>query len=118
MELRKYQNEYYVQIFYKNSVHNPVPIMIPGCGGTACALPKMYEIYDEIIPKNDFDTECLIPPTIQMATDWVMYYWIFILFIYLFLIINFGLLNAKSLNTKKKKLWTQFVEGNEKQTQN
>lgn len=60
MELRKYQNEHYVQIFYKNSVRNPDAIMIPGCG-TACPLSKMYEIYDNIIPKNDFDTECQLP---------------------------------------------------------
>lgn len=68
VELRKLQNEYYVQIFYKNSARNPKPIMIPGCG-TACPLSKMYEIYDDIIPKNDFDTECLIPQSMANALD-------------------------------------------------
>ncbi|XP_037048491.1 prostatic acid phosphatase-like [Bradysia coprophila] len=68
LELRKIGNEHIVQIFYKNSDKNPGPIDIPGCG-TACPLSKMYEIYDDIIPKNDFDTECLIPEEADTRTD-------------------------------------------------
>lgn len=60
MELREFDGEHYVQIFYKNSDKNPEAIAIPGCG-TSCPLRKMYEIYDEIIPKNEFDVECQIP---------------------------------------------------------
>lgn len=58
--MRKHEDEYYVQIFYKNSIKNPEAIYIPECG-TACPLAKMYDLYDDIIPKNDFQTECLIP---------------------------------------------------------
>lgn len=64
LELRKVGNEHLVQIFYKNSDKNPEPIDIPGCG-TACPLSKMYQIYDHIIPKNDFDDECLIPEEVD-----------------------------------------------------
>lgn len=48
-----------MQIFYKNSNDSPDPIHIPGCG-TSCPLSKMYELYDDILPKNDFATECQI----------------------------------------------------------
>ncbi|XP_037048455.1 lysosomal acid phosphatase-like [Bradysia coprophila] len=58
LELRIYHNHYYVQIFYKNSsTETPMPIRIPRCGNI-CPLSKMYDIYDDILPKNDFKTEC------------------------------------------------------------
>jgi len=57
VELRSYKNEFYVQIFYKNSDKNPNAMYIPGCG-IACPLRKMYEIYDKILPKHPFDIEC------------------------------------------------------------
>ncbi|XP_037031472.1 prostatic acid phosphatase-like [Bradysia coprophila] len=60
LEMRKRDDEYYVQIFYKTSDKTPEPIQIPGCG-TQCPLSKMYEIYDHIIPKKQFDDECEIP---------------------------------------------------------
>lgn len=59
VELRNYQNEAYVQLYYKNSEMTPEPINIPQCG-TACPLSKMYELYAEILPQNDFPTECNI----------------------------------------------------------
>lgn len=57
MELRRYKDEHYLQIFYKNSDRNPEAMELPECG-KACPLSKMYEIYDDILPKNDFSTEC------------------------------------------------------------
>lgn len=59
LELRLYQNQYYVQLYYRNSVRAPEPINIPQCG-TACPLSAMYELYAEILPQNDFNTECSI----------------------------------------------------------
>lgn len=59
MELRYYQNDYYIQLYYKNSAKTPEPINIPQCG-SACPLSKMYQLYAEILPKKDFDTECNI----------------------------------------------------------
>ncbi|KAG4065183.1 hypothetical protein HA402_007580 [Bradysia odoriphaga] len=59
VELRQYKSEHYVQIFYKNSNETPDPIHIPGCG-TMCPLSTMYELYDDILPKNNFATECKI----------------------------------------------------------
>ncbi|KAG4079088.1 hypothetical protein HA402_001059 [Bradysia odoriphaga] len=59
MEMRYYQNEFYVILYYKNSDANPEPINIPNCG-TACPLSRWYQLYDGILPKNDYKTECLI----------------------------------------------------------
>ncbi|KAG4079489.1 hypothetical protein HA402_005186 [Bradysia odoriphaga] len=59
VELRSYKGENYVQIIYKNLNETPYVINIPGCG-YACPLEKMYEIYDNILPKQPFDVECEI----------------------------------------------------------
>ncbi|KAG4068617.1 hypothetical protein HA402_004958 [Bradysia odoriphaga] len=59
-EVRKRDDEYYVQISYKTSDKTPEPMQIPGCG-TQCLLSKMFEIYDDIIPKKSFDDECELP---------------------------------------------------------
>lgn len=59
LELRSFDNEYYVQVFYKNSEKTPHPIKIPGCG-TVCPLSKLYEICGNILPKNGYDIECQI----------------------------------------------------------
>lgn len=57
-ELYQSDNDHYVQIFYKNSTETNIPAMeIPKCG-TKCPLNKMYELYDEILPKNSFEEEC------------------------------------------------------------
>lgn len=46
----------YVQIFYKNTTDEPFSLAIPGCG-ERCPLEKMFEIYDDILPK-DWESEC------------------------------------------------------------
>lgn len=39
------------------------PLNITGCG-TKCPLDKFYQLFDDIIPKQDFETECkLWPPS-------------------------------------------------------
>lgn len=35
------------------------PLLIPNCG-KRCPLEKLYEIYEEIIPVDDFETECRV----------------------------------------------------------
>lgn len=55
-----------MQIFYKNSKETPDPSYIPGCG-TLCPLSKMYELLDDILPKDDFNTEC-------QRDDWAFQY--------------------------------------------
>lgn len=60
LELRYYQNEYYVTLYYRNENQQTVePIYIPQCG-TACPLAKFKQVYAAILPKNSFDVECNI----------------------------------------------------------
>lgn len=55
MQLFKSRQEYYVQVFYRrDDSENLAPIYIPRCG-VKCALDKLYELFDEILP-NDSDT--------------------------------------------------------------
>lgn len=56
-ELRIQNDKPFVQIFYRNTTETPVPLMIPGCG-KSCALEKMFEIFQDVMPKFDFETEC------------------------------------------------------------
>lgn len=45
-------------MFYKSNPRAKVKAMnIPKCG-IRCALNDLYELYDDIIPKSDYDTEC------------------------------------------------------------
>jgi len=58
LELRYYQSEYYVTLYYRNNNQQTVePIFIPQCG-TACPLWKMQQLYAAVLPKNSFDVEC------------------------------------------------------------
>lgn len=57
-ELYKLNGNYNLQIFYKNtSTETLKPLMIPKCG-TTCPLNKMFELYSDVIPDGDFETEC------------------------------------------------------------
>lgn len=57
-ELYKSQDNYYVQLFYRNtSVEVIHPIEIPYCG-IKCPLENFKEIYKQVIPTEDFETEC------------------------------------------------------------
>lgn len=59
-ELYKTDEDFYIQIFYRNSDAEFIPpIDIPGCG-TKCSLKKFYALYEAIIPTGDFNDECLL----------------------------------------------------------
>lgn len=51
-------DQYYVQIFYrKSNEEHPEPLNVPGCG-TKFSVQQFLDQYKEIIPENDFDSEC------------------------------------------------------------
>lgn len=58
-ELRSTPTGPMIEIFYKNSSTTDVatPLYIPLCG-YACSLTTLYELYDDIIPTEDFATTC------------------------------------------------------------
>lgn len=59
-ELRKLNNDYALQVFYRNtSAETLTPLNIPKCG-TLCPLNKMYELYADVLPDGDFETECKV----------------------------------------------------------
>lgn len=49
----------YIQIFYKKSLkmRNVRPLDISGCG-KKCSLIKFHELYQHILPTQNFDKEC------------------------------------------------------------
>ncbi|XP_031632798.1 lysosomal acid phosphatase-like [Contarinia nasturtii] len=51
----------YVKIFYRKSgnVVNIKPLNIPNCG-SKCPLEKLYELYQHILPTQQFDKECAL----------------------------------------------------------
>lgn len=60
IELYKMNNVHTIKIFYKNSTEEILsPLNIPNCG-SVCPLNKMFEIYKDILPDNDFETECRV----------------------------------------------------------
>lgn len=63
-ELHKFNGTFHVEIYYKSYRGEdkvPLePLSIPNCG-TRCPLEKFYEIYQDVIPTEDFDTECRLP---------------------------------------------------------
>lgn len=69
-ELHKSNDEYHVEIYYKSyRGEDPVPLeplSIPNCG-KKCPLEKLYEIYKDILPTEDFDTECHVPDEGEMT---------------------------------------------------
>lgn len=57
-ELRTFQNESYIEVYYRNTTEiQPPPLYIPNCG-YSCPLKKMYQLYANVLPKKDFKTEC------------------------------------------------------------
>lgn len=62
LELRDYNNEHYVSVFYKNTTAEPQLMEIPGCG-VSCPLKKMYELYQDVLPEN-WEAECEDMPRI------------------------------------------------------
>lgn len=57
-ELYKLNDDYNLQIFYKNStIETLMPLNIPKCG-ILCPLSKMFELYRDVLPDGRFETEC------------------------------------------------------------
>ncbi|CAG9807128.1 unnamed protein product [Chironomus riparius] len=65
IELIQLQDNYYVQVYYKNSTE-PILLDLPGCG-TACPLNRMFEVYKDVLPVN-WDEECTLS-LLQMPLD-------------------------------------------------
>lgn len=65
-ELHKFNGTFHVEIYYKHSRGEDVeplePLSVPNCG-QRCPLEKLYEVYRDVIPTEDFDTECRLPET-------------------------------------------------------
>lgn len=65
-ELHQNNGTFHVELYYKQERGEdkvPLePLVIPNCG-QRCPLSKLYEIYHDIIPTEDFDTECRLPST-------------------------------------------------------
>lgn len=60
-ELYRVNNEYALQIFYRNTtIETPEPLYIPNCG-TTCPLSKLFQLYNDILPSGDFEAECKVP---------------------------------------------------------
>lgn len=57
-ELRKFADDYRVQVFYKNTTGEAKLLDLPGCG-TSCTLDKMFEVYKEVLPVN-WEEECTL----------------------------------------------------------
>lgn len=61
IELHETSAGFHVEIYYKQHHGEDIiplePLFIPNCG-RKCPLSKMYELYDDILPTDDFDTEC------------------------------------------------------------
>lgn len=57
-ELYKTRNDFYMQIFYRNTNdENPPPLEIPFCG-SKCSVEEFSSIYSDIIPTESFEDEC------------------------------------------------------------
>lgn len=55
-ELREINQQFFVQVFYKNSTGEPMLLNLPGCGQN-CVLEQMFDVYKDVIPKN-WEKEC------------------------------------------------------------
>lgn len=59
LELYKTKDDqHYVQLFYRKSNEEHLePLDVPGCG-TQFSVQQFLDHFKEIIPENDFDSEC------------------------------------------------------------
>lgn len=71
-ELHQFNGVYHVEIYYKRDRGEdkvPLqPLFIPNCG-QKCPLNKFYEIYQDILPTEDFDTECRLPFAYSLLSE-------------------------------------------------
>lgn len=69
-ELHQINGTFHVELYYKQERGEDLvplqPLLIPYCG-QKCPLNKLYEIYRDIIPTEDFDTECRLSSTLQLG---------------------------------------------------
>lgn len=55
---KTHEEEYYFQIFYRQAEEEyPAALSIPGCG-VKCTLKQFFDLYQDIIPGDDFEEEC------------------------------------------------------------
>lgn len=61
-ELRVRNNVTYIEIYYKHSYADLSPelMYIPECG-YSCELAKLYKLYADILPTQDYDVACTLP---------------------------------------------------------
>lgn len=61
VELHQSNGTFHIEIYYKRDRGDdkvPLqPLIIPNCGNK-CPLHKLNEIYQDILPTKDFETEC------------------------------------------------------------
>ncbi|XP_055301172.1 prostatic acid phosphatase-like [Sitodiplosis mosellana] len=81
-ELYQSNDEYYMQIVYRNtSDENPLPLEIPNCG-TKCTLKQFKSIYSAIIPTETFEEECQLPLYLRILEGndiIVSYQWVIVM---------------------------------------
>lgn len=63
-ELHRVNGKFHIEIFYKRDRGADKvqlqPLVIPNCG-PKCPLNKLNDIYRDVIPTGDFETECRLP---------------------------------------------------------
>lgn len=61
-ELRVRNNVTYMEIYYKRSYADLSPelLFIPDCG-YSCPLEKLYQLYADILPTQDYYKACALP---------------------------------------------------------
>lgn len=68
LELHHFNGTFHIEIFYKRDRGEEnvslQPIVIPNCG-RKCPLSKLNDIYRDVIPTGDFETECRLPSPIN-----------------------------------------------------
>lgn len=71
-ELHQNNGTYHVELYYKQERGEDKvklqPLFIPNCG-QKCPLSKLYEIYQDILPTEDFDTECRLPTALPLQLN-------------------------------------------------
>lgn len=67
-ELHHFNGNFHIEIFYKlerGEDKMPLkPLVIPNCG-QKCPLNKLNDIYRDVIPTEDFETECRLSHSIS-----------------------------------------------------
>lgn len=58
LELREFNGDHFVSIFYKNTTNEPFLLHINECG-KVCSLDKMFDLYADVLP-DDWESECQI----------------------------------------------------------